>query len=339
MLKGIHVGLGGQGRHWVGICRRHPSLVEMVAFVEPAEASAAAAVPRAGVPPEAIYPTLAAALAAHPADFVLDITPPAVHHHVALEALQAGLHVLGEKPMSDDFEAARAVVAAGSASGRVHMIAQNYRFGALPRTTARVLHEGRIGNPEVVAVRFYREWAHSAGTHYVVMPYPLLTDMGIHHFDMLRSVLGREPVRVQAHSWNPSWGWHRGDAGHTALIEFEGGLMATHHAVGCSVGKQSPWNGEWRIEGPGGSLTWEDDQLWHTCVHPRDQQRREQIPLDPQAAGGQDAVLAEFVAAIAAGRQPECSSADNLRSLALVFAAVRSAAEHRPVEIAELLPA
>ena len=337
MLRGIHVGLGGQGRHWVSVCRRHPELVEMVAFVEPAEASAQAAVERAGVPRERIHPTLRAALAAGPADFVLDVTPPAVHHLVAMEALEAGLHVLEEKPMSDDFENARRVVGAAAGAGRVHMVAQNYRFGAVPRTTRRLVAEGRVGRPEVVAVGFYREWAHAPGTHYVVMPYPLLTDMGIHHFDMLRYVLGREPVRVEARSWNPSWGWHRGDAGHTAVIEFEDGLVATHHALGCSVGRQSPWNGDWRIEGPEGSLTWEEDQIWHTRVHPRDRQVREQIPTDPQPAGGQDAVIREFAAAIAEGRQPECNSADNLKSLALVFAAVRSAKERRPVEIAELL--
>jgi len=336
VLRGIQVGLGGQGRHWALVCRRHADQIEMVAFVEPAQASAEAAV-QAGVPRERIYATLTAALAAHPADFVLDITPPAIHHQVALQALGAGLHVLGEKPMSDDFEQARAVVAAAATAGRVHMIAQNYRFGAVPRTTRRVLAEGRIGRPEVVVVGFYREWAKAPGTHYVVMPHPLLTDMGIHHFDMLRYVLAREPLRVQAQSWNPSWGWHKGDAGHTAVIEFEGGLVATHHSLGSSVGKQSPWNGEWRIEGPEGSLTWEEDHLWHTRVSPRDRQLREEIPLDPQASGGQDAVLAEFVAAIAEGRPPECSSADNLRSLALVFAAVRSAREHRPVQIAELL--
>ena len=337
MLRGIHVGLGGQGRHWVSVVRRHPELVEMVAFVEPAEVSAQAAVERAGVPRDRIYPTLKAALAAGPADFVLDVTPPAVHHQVAMEALAAGLHVLEEKPMSDDFDHARRVVGAAAGAGRVHMVAQNYRFGAVPRTTRRLVAEGRVGRPEIVTVGFYREWAHAPGTHYVVMPYPLLTDMGIHHFDMLRYVLGREPVRVEARSWNPSWGWHRGDAGHTAVIEFEGGLTATHHALGASVGRQSPWNGDWRIEGPEGFLTWEEDQIWHTRVHPRDRQVREQIPTDPQATGGQDAVIREFAAALAEGRQPECNSADNLRSLALVFAAVRSASERRPVDIAELL--
>jgi predicted dehydrogenase len=337
-LRAIHVGLGGQGRHWANVCRRHPELVEVVAFVEPAEAQVQRAVEQLRIPRERVFPSLRDAVAqSPPADFVLDVTPPSVHHQVAMEAFAHGLHYLGEKPMSDDFRQARRAVQAAREAGRVLMVAQNYRFGAVPRTTRRLLAEGRIGTPEVVSVGFYREWAHAPGTHYVVMPYPLLTDMGIHHFDLLRYVLGREPVRVHALSWNPSWGWHKGDAGHTAVIEFEGGLWATHHALGCSVGRPSPWNGEWRIEGPEGSLTWEDDQIWHTRVYPRDRQVREQIPPDPLPAQGQDAVLAEFVAALRAGRQPECHGEDNLRSLALTFAAVASARERRPVDVAEIL--
>ncbi len=64
---------------------------------------------------------------------------------------------------------------------------------------------------------------------------------------------------------------------------------------------------------------------------------REQIPLDPQPARGQDAVLLEFLTAVSEGRQPECNGRDNPRSLALVFAAVKSAKENREVDIAELL--
>jgi len=336
MPRAIHVGLGGQGRHWAGVEKRH-SEVEVVAYVEPVAAMVNIAVEKLQIPRERIFPSLGQAAAANKADFVVDITPPAVHATVAEEAVSLGMHYLGEKPMSDDFAAAKRAVAAAEKAGRTIMVAQNYRFGALPRTTRRIVAEGKVGRPEVVSVGFYREWAHSTGTHYVVMPYPLLTDMGIHHFDMLRYVLGREPIKVRAISWNPSWGWHKGDAGHAAVIEFEGGLIATHHSLGASVGKQSPWNGEWRIEGPNGSLTWEDDQLWHTCVSPRERQVREQIPLDPQAVGGQDAVLKEFLAALREGRQPECNGRDNLHSLALVFAAVRSAKENREVTIAELL--
>jgi predicted dehydrogenase len=61
------------------------------------------------------------------------------------------------------------------------------------------------------------------------------------------------------------------------------------------------------------------------------------MPLDELPLSGQDAILAEFVSAIREGREPECSGVDNLKSLAIVFAAIRSSQEKRTVEIAELL--
>jgi predicted dehydrogenase len=74
-----------------------------------------------------------------------------------------------------------------------------------------------------------------------------------------------------------------------------------------------------------------------TRQHPDGPVAREEIPLAPVPTAGQDACLAEFLDAVADGREPECNGADNLRSLAIVFAAIRSAEECRPVEIAELL--
>ncbi len=334
-MRVVLVGLGGRGRSWLQVCRRHAD-VEVVACVEPVPARREEAASRFGVPADRLFASLDEALATVQADFALDVTPPAAHEQVATKAFAAGLHVLQEKPLSDDFAAARRIVAAAEQAGRVHMVAQNYRFGPVPRTTRRLLAEGRIGQPHVVAVGFYRAWATAPGTHYTTMPYPLITDMGIHHFDLLRYVLGRDPVRVLAQTWNAPWGWHRGDAGHTAIFEFEGGLVATHHALGCSVGKQSPWNGEWRIEGPEGSLTWENDRIFYSRGYPAAEERREEIPLDQLAWNGQDAVLREFLAAVREGREPECSGRDNLRSLAMVFAGIRSAQQGRPVSIDEV---
>jgi len=335
-MQGIIVGLGGRARSWIGVCQRNPD-VTLVGYVDIVQKQRDRIAQQLELPQEQMFASMGEAVKAVGADFALDVTPPAAHESVVTEAFALGLHVLGEKPLSDNFDAAKRTVAAAESTGLTHMVTQNYRFGKLPRTTHRLLKEHRIGKPAQVTVGFYRAWATRPGTHYTTMPYPLLTDMGIHHFDMLRYVLGREPVRVYARTWNPSWGWHAGDAAHTAIIEFTDGLIGTHHSSGCSVGKQSPWNGEWRIEGPEGSLTWEDDVLYFTRAHPSDKRARQALPLDELAMTGQDALLAEFVAAINEGRTPECSGKDNLKSLALVFAAIQSAKEGRFVDIAELL--
>ena len=333
-MRGILVGLGSRGRFWVGVCQRN-SDVEMVAYVEPSEEQKAAAKEQYGLPDEKLFSSLDEALEKVEADFVLDVTPPSVRETIARTALGAGLHVLAEKAMGESWEMARRIAALAENSGKVYMVAQNYRFNPLPRTTRRLLDEGFLGRINTVVMGFYRPWG--MGRHYVEIPFALLLEMTVHHFDTLRYLLAAEPLWVWAKTWNAPWGWHKGDVGHTAVFEFEGGLMVTHHALGCSVGKASPWDGELRIEGENGSLTWEDDGLYYTRSHPSDQAKREKIEPDPMEASGPDAVLVEFLNAVKEGREPECSARDNLHTLAMVFGAIRSAQEDRRVEMAELM--
>lgn len=332
-MRCIVTGLGGRGRHWVRAARSRGDC-EIVAYVEPNADTASRAVERDQVPANQIYLSLEDAISAVEADFVLDVTPPAVHRPIAETAFAAGLHVLGEKPLSDDFDDAAAVVAAGNASGLQHMITQNYRFGSFPRTTRKLLAEGLIGPPGQCDLRFYIPWADSPGSHYVTQPFMLINDMMVHHFDMLRYVLGVEPVSVQAITWNHPWGWHKGDAAHAIVFRFPDGLVATHVSCGCAVGSQTGWNGDWRIEGPQGSIDWDKEKMWHTHLHRTGEPFRREIER-VHVPPAEQAILDEFFAAIRERRDPECSAKDNLRSLAMVFAAIRSSVEKREVLLSE----
>jgi len=335
-MEAIIVGLGGRARSWISTCGNNAE-AELVGFVEPVEGSRKTYGEEYDIPEGQLFADLAGAAEALEADFIIDVTPPAAHEQVANTAFDAGLHVLGEKPMSDDFEAAKRIVAASENAGCTHMLTQNYRFTLPPRTTRRLLAEGLIGKPEQVAIQFFMPWATRTGTHYTEFPYMLIKDMGIHHFDMIRYVLDANPLSVQCITWNPSWGWHKGDASHVALFEFEGGLRVIHTAFGSSVGRKTAWNGEWQIEGAEGSISWIEDRIVYARSHPADKAEEREIPPDDMPVTGQDAILSEFIAAIREGREPECSGKDNLHSLAMTTAAVISAEEGRKVEMAELL--
>jgi predicted dehydrogenase len=338
-LRGILVGLGGRGRYWLNSGLRHPD-VTWVAGVEPDDGNRQRAA-ATGIPADRLYRSLGEAVAGlgGEADFVMDVTPPATHETIALEAFAAGLHLIGEKPMSDDFEAARRMVEAGKRANCRHMITQNYRFGPQPRTTRRLVAEGMLGPVGQIDVAFYMPWADKADSHYVKFPYMFTKDMGIHHFDMLRYVLGSEPVSVRCVTWNPAWGWHAGDASHVAVFRFASGAYAVHRGVGCAVGTKTTWNGEWRIEGPRGTITWEGMEMYRTWLHRTEQPVREQLFPDPSPVpGGQEPLLTEFAAAIREGREPECNAADNLHSLAMVEGCVRSAeAGGQEVSLGELM--
>ena len=180
-------------------------------------------------------------------------------------------------------------------------------------------------------------WADYPGTHYVNEPFMFLVDMGCHHFDMIRYVLDADAESAQVISWNLSWGWHQGDASHVAVFEFPGGFKVIHRAMGCSVGKKTSWTGSWRIEGDSGSLRWEEESIFIDHDHRTDTPRHDEIPLEiPTPQSEKRAVLDEFLSALKDGREPECSGRDNLKTLAMTFAALKSAQEGRKVSLSEL---
>ena len=338
MLRCIMVGLGWRGCCWLAPLRRRKD-VEIVAYVEPGEATRRKVVEQYNLPTDRVYASLDEAMSKVKADFVMDSTPPAVHHEVAEKAFARRMHVLGEKPLSDDMAKARRVVELGIKAGLRHMITQNFRFGSQPRATRKAIAAGTIGKVGQCDVRFYMPWADIPGSYYVTQPYMLLNDMMVHHFDMMRYVLGAEPTAIQAITWNHAWGWHKGDAAHVSVLEFPDGVRGTHLCVGCSLGRQTSWNGSWHLEGSEGSLEWEHSEIWHSRMHRTPKPRHELIverwrpPEDPTLL---DDVLAEFVNAINQNREPECSASDNLKTLAMVFAAIKSAKEKRRVELSEV---
>ena len=334
-LRAIVAGLGGQGRGWANTLRGRTD-IQIVALAEPFEGNRKIAIEQQKFDSKIVYESIDEALDKADADFVFDVTPPAVHHEVADKAFAKGLHVIGEKPLSDDFSQAKRISGVAAKKGLVHMITQNYRFSAQPRATRKLLADNLIGDVGQLDIKFYMSWADIPGSHYVTQPYMLINDMMVHHFDMMRYVLGRDPVSVQAITWNPSWGWHKGDGAHAIVFEFEGNLHATHVCVGCAQGSMSNWNGDWRIEGTKGTLDWRTDgSVWHQWRHRNPEPFNREVIL-PWVKDARQAILDEFVAAVNEKRQPECSAVDNLNSVAMVFAAIKSAKEKRSVKLSEL---
>ena len=334
--RGVLVGLGGHGKVWAGICRRHPA-VEIVAYVGRSEESRQRAAAEWEIPAATIHASLEQAIDAAAPDFVLDVTSPESHRRVALTSFTAGLPVLGEKPMSDSYRAAAEMAAAAERAGCIHMITQQQRFAPQPRLTRRMLADGVIGEPGQLDISLFAPWADTPGSHYVTQPHMFLLDMGCHHFDTMRYVLGAEPEAVRVISWNPAWGWHAGDASHVAVFEFPGGLMAIHRGMGCCNGARTSWSGNWRIEGPRGSVTWEDERVFLTHEHRTPRPQRTQLACSPVAPEvPKVAALEEFLGALESGREPECSSRDNLKTMAMTYGAVRSAQQGRRVCLTEL---
>ena len=145
-------------------------------------------------------------------DDALDVvTDPSVHHLVAVPALEAGLHVICEKPLGVTVRACRAIVDAATRSGAVLATAENYRRDGPNRLARAVLEHGLLGELHLMVQTdiggddnvLISPWRHirEAG--------PLALDMGVHYTDMFAYLLGdlervegsafvAEPFRVLA---------------------------------------------------------------------------------------------------------------------------------------------
>ena len=335
-IRLIQVGMGGWGQDWArNILSKSPD-VSTVAFVDLEPELLAQLQQRLDVPAAACFSSLEQALESVDADAVLVTAALPGHVPVALAALQAGKHVLIEKPFAPSVAEAEAVVAAAEAAQRVLLVSQNYRFYPAVQVAAALVRQQALGPVHAVSVEF-RKYANltprGAHRHYEIR-HPLLLDMSIHHFDLMRYVLAQEPTRIYCHAWNPPWSNFGDPASAVAAIDFTGGVVVNYQGSWVSTGPQTTWAGTWRIECEQGEIVWtsRDDTTLNgdsVAMRPRGKRAR-RVPLPPTEHWDRAGALAAFAQAIRTGQTPQISGRDNLGSLALMFAAISSAESGQP---------
>ena len=333
----IHVGLGTWGQNWeLSVLPTVSEFIRPVAFVDAHEPTMSNARSSLGLPADACFDDLDAAINAVAADAVLATVPLEAHVPVALAALWAGKHVLIEKPFAPSLSDAGQVVDAAGASGLVAMVSQNYRFYPAVRAARDLVAERVFGDIGWVNVDFRRHSTPRSGSAYASIPHPLLEDMAIHHFDLMRAVLGREPRTVFCNAWNPAWSAYAGLTSANASITFDGGIYASYRGSWVSPGPPTAWAGEWRIECEGGEILWTsraDNRglgADRVTLRPVSGPERD-VELPRMAHWGRAGVLQAFAQAIRAGSAPETAVADNISTLALTASVITSAERNAPV--------
>jgi len=269
--------------------------------------------------------------------FVIDLTVPEAHADVTCAALEAGCHVLGEKPMASSMEAARRMVATAAKTGKLYMVSQSRRWLPQPMACAAALQAKLVGDLTVIDCDF-RIGAHFAGFR-AAMESPLVLDMAIHHFDLARMMSGCDPVAVYAHEFNPKGSWYRGNAAAVCVFEMTDNVVFTYRGNWCAEGFQTCWNGDWQFTCTQGGINYQQGQPAQ-ATRPLDQADRltydrqevpvPAVPVNPSEMGG---ALAEMLRFIRSGEPPQTECHDNIKSLAMVFAAMRSARAGQRVKV------
>jgi predicted dehydrogenase len=333
-MRIIQVGLGFWGTEWANVIARSQHTT-LVALVDLDEASLDKVGEKVGVAPSGRFTSFAEAINSVQADAALVVVPPGAHEAVAVQALEAGLHVMVEKPFTTSVAASQNLVDTADRLGLKIMVTQSFRFRRGPRTVKRLIEEGALGDVEVVYGRFRKDPAFTGFR--LEMEEPLIVDFAIHHFDYIRGIFGLEPVKIRARSFNPSWSRFAGNATAFVEMEAENGAMISYTGSWDSRRPHTSWDGAWEIHGSHASLLWEyntitlfphDNSIGETVFRVGALERENdalEIPLDPLDEEERWGTVHEFVTAIKEGRQPETHGADNLLSIGAVYAAVESA--------------
>jgi predicted dehydrogenase len=332
-IKLIHVGLGRWGFDWAQHVYPRSHDVEPVAYVDKEPAALERAQSKLGADPAKVFPALSDAVAATDADAVVVALPLPLHTPVVREALLAGKHVVVEKPFTQTLEEAQSLVAIAEKSSRVLMVSQNYRFFAAPQAAYQFVRDAWFGQLHTVQVDFrLNAVAEGYGDRHQNLPNPLLADMAVHHFDLMRMVIGEDPVELSCRAWIPRGSPYQMPPCAVIVLTFPSGVVVNYRGSWVDQAPKTPWAGRWQMDFEQGSLFW-TARGDRPLVNGQDRMsiRRlnsepEDLNLEPVMKYDRLGVLNAFAVAIRSGTPPLFfpSGRDNISTLSIVNAAIRS---------------
>ena len=125
---------------------------------------------------------------------VIIATPHGMHAKMAIEALEMGLHVFCEKPMSDTMEACVRMLRAAERSDKVFSVGFMFRFDPFVQKVKEIIESGAIGSILHYASRFatYNTLLCAVTRHQENTPYSVVMDC-IHDSDLLYHFTGKIP--------------------------------------------------------------------------------------------------------------------------------------------------
>ena len=330
-------GAGFWGKRWIEHVQAHERL-ELAAVVGRTQPPLGDAANQYSLDKGILHSDLDRALGSAKADIVVVVTPPPCHLEHVRTAIQAGCHVICEKPLADTWDAAvQTAEAVRSRPDRKFMVSQTRRYTDQIQAVRQAIASGMIG--QIDTISFDHRVNFTGGGFKQEMDNPVLEDMICHHLDAFRYLSGQEPVSVYAEGWNPAWSQFSGKASNNVLVTMTGGVHVNYFGTWTARGQLNDYDGIMKIMGSDGSL---DLPVRDTLLHyaytgqetsPTPDPKR--IPIAPLADREIDGIIDAFLTALDTDAQPPCHIDDNLRTFAFNCAVLTSWREGRRVELAE----
>jgi predicted dehydrogenase len=328
------VGVGSRGQDWIREIR-NSSRFELAACIDTDQHALELARQKLVVPAESCFTDLRIALDKNGVDAVMIATPADCHVQPCKEALARGLAVIVEKPFTLTLKDAVNLSREASQHNTPLIVAQNYRYMRSFRTARKLIAEGALGRVGMAIVQYYRV-PHEMAPSLARLPHSVLWGVGVHHLDALRYVLGKKITRVLAEGFAPSWGNLLPGSSLHVMLELEEGTRAFYSATYDSSGHEFFEGGqEFYARFVGEQATLHVFYRWLIlCAKgklPRLIRRGERKITEEQV------LLSQLEKNLRSGEEPDSSGRDNLQTMAVVEACIRSANEQRWINTQELL--
>ena len=244
--------------------------------------------------------------------------------------MRAGKHVLSQKPFVADLDTGADLVKLAEDSGLKLAVNQNARWAPHMAWMREAVHAGLIG--DLVSAHVAIHWSHgwTAGTPFDEIEDLILYDFGVHWFDFIASLAPGRARSVFATSAHAGGQANKVPLLAQALVRLDGGQASLVFDGGVPHGPRDTTF----VGGTTGSLVADGRDLSAQSVTLTTETGVARPVLEGQWFNdGFRGTMGELLSAIEDGRQPLNNARDNLDSLALAFAAVRSRITGQEVEV------
>ena len=264
-------------------------------------------------------------------------SPQEVHLAQVRAAAERGIHVKCQKPMAGSLEEAREIARVVEAAGIRFMVHENFRFRIWYRELKRQLDSGIIGTPYycrsdariggtvLTAEHPERPWNLVRQPFFAELPRFLILESMIHQLDVCRFLFG-EPRGIYTAARRVSPHVKAEDLV-SMLLTFDNMHAVVERSYASRGYRQPPLVTEWvAVEGDKGSLFLEADGTMRVEVDAPGDRRtiRPEYPLEDAYANSYAGAIQHFAECMRSGASFETDAEDNLRTLALTFAAYDS---------------
>jgi len=332
------VGLGNWGVMHVAAYKAHP-LAEVVAVCDADAARAKQTAKTEGVPKA--YERVEDLVADADVDAVSIATPDFAHTEPALAAIEAGKHVLIEKPLATTLDDCEKIVEAAERSDKKIMVDFHNRWSPIFSQAKRAIEDGHVGEPCLTYLRLNDRISVPTDMLGWAGDSTVLWFVGSHAVDTVRWLYGKEIERVYAVKRSRvlrSMGIDTADFYESTLELAGGGVAIVENCWILPNATPSLFDLKCEVIGTQGAIYVDASHHRALEIYGKDEGDYPDVFVCPRVHGQVKGFALEsiryFVECVAEDRRPMCTVGDGLAVSKVILAIERSAAEGKPVAVA-----